>query len=440
MFGISVFLSEPITNETKEYIKLAKHMGVNGIFSSIHIPENDSKLYKERLKSLANISKDLGLNLMIDISKDALEKAGFSFENLSELKNIGVTGLRMDYGISSEIISKASKEMTIALNASTLTKDFIDELKYYKADFSAFEMWHNYYPREDTGLDNEFFFKTNKFLKSEGFKIVAFVPGDKILRAPIFKGLPTLEEHRQTTTYFSFIDMATNYLVDSVYIGDPEISLETFKKINEWINTKTMSLNCSVIENDNEIKNFVMCSFVPGDKILRAPLFKGLPTLEEHRQTTTYFSFIDMATNYLVDSVYIGDSEISLETFKKINEWINTKTISLNCSVIENDNEIKNFVMCSHKNRPDFSKKVIRSANARFLKIPFIKPKNNIERKIGSITIDNASYGRYMGEVQICKENLPSDTRVNVVANIIEEDIPLLSLIKSNTKYKLNEV
>lgn len=353
MFGISVFLSEPITNETKEYIKLAKHMGVNGIFSSIHIPENDSKLYKERLKSLANISKDLGLNLMIDISKDALEKAGFSFENLSELKNIGVTGLRMDYGISSEIISKSSKEMTIALNASTLTKDFIDELKYYKADFSAFEMWHNYYPREDTGLDNEFFFKTNKFLKSEGFKIVAFVPGNKILRAPIFKGLPTLEEHRQTTTYFSFIDMATNYLVDSVYIGDPEISLETFKKINEWINTKTISLNCSVIENDNEIKN---------------------------------------------------------------------------------------FVMCSHKNRPDFSKKVIRSADARFLKIPFIKPKNNIERKIGSITIDNASYGRYMGEVQICKENLPSDTRVNVVANVIEEDIPLLSLIKSNTKYKLNEV
>ena len=45
-----------------------------------------------------------------------------------------------------------------------------------------------------------------------------------------------------------------------------------------------------------------------------------------------------------------------------------------------------------------------------------------------------------MGEVQICKENLPSDTRVNVVANVIEEDIPLLSLIKSNTKYKLNEV
>lgn len=353
MFGISVFLSEPITDKTKEYISLAKQMGAKGIFSSIHIPENDASLYKDRLTSLANISKELGLNLMVDISEDALQKAGFSFENLSQLKNIGVTGLRMDYGISADIISKASKEMTIALNASTLTQDFINELKQHNANMSAFEMWHNYYPREDTGLDNDFFLKTNKFLKDEGFKVVAFIPGDKILRGPIFKGLPTLEDHRQTSTYFSFIDMSSNYLVDSVYIGDPEISLETFKKINEWLNNKTICLDCNIIETNQEIKN---------------------------------------------------------------------------------------FIMCLHINRPDFSKKVIRSANARFFKPPFITPKNNVERKIGSVTIDNTNYGRYMGEVQICKEDLPSDTRVNVVANIIKEDLPLLSLIKANAKYKLNEV
>ncbi len=353
MFGISVFLNEPITNETKKYISLAKEMGAKGIFSSIHIPENDASLYKERLTNLANIAKDLELNLMVDISQDALQKAGFSFDNLSELKSIGITGLRMDYGISSEIIAKASKEITIALNASTLTEDFINELKQHNANFSSFEMWHNYYPREDTGLDNDFFLSMNKSLKEEGFKVVAFVPGDKILRGPIFKGLPTLEDHRQTSTYFGFIDMVNNYLVDDVYIGDPQVTFETFKKINNYINTQTISLNCKVIEDDNDIKN---------------------------------------------------------------------------------------FVMCSHENRPDFSKKVIRSANARFLKIPFIKPKNNLERTIGSVTIDNASYGRYMGETQICKENLPSDSRVNIIAYVIEEDIPLLSLIKANTKYKLNEV
>lgn len=353
MLGISVFLNEPITDKTKNYINLAKKMGANGIFSSIHIPENDCAVYKERLTELGKISKALNLNLMIDISQDALNKAGFSFENLSKLKEIGVTGLRMDYGIPSEIIAKASNEITVALNASTLTNEFINELKEHNANFSSFEMWHNYYPREDTGLDNEFFLSKNKFLKSEGFKVVAFIPGDKILRGPIFKGLPTIEDHRETTSYFSFIDMISNYLVDNVYIGDPEVSLQTFEKISRWIETKTIELNCTILEKDLTIKNFVL----------------GL-----------------------------------------------------------------------HQNRPDFSKKVIRSANARFSKIPFIKPNNNIERKIGSITLDNASYGRYTGEIQICKENLASDSRVNVIGSITKEDIPLLSLIKSDTKFELKEV
>ncbi len=353
MLGISVFLNEPITNETKDYINLAKQMGAKGIFSSIHIPENNVSLYKERLTDLGKITKDLNLSLMVDISKDSLNKAGFSFNNLSNLKEIGVTGLRMDYGISTETIAKASNEITVGLNASTITKEFINDLKKYNANFSSFEMWHNYYPREDTGLDKDFFLSLNKFLKNEGFKVVAFVPGDKILRGPVFKGLPTIEDHRYETTYFSFIDMATNYLVDNVYIGDPEISLESFNKINNWIKTKTIELNCNMIETD--------------------------PT-------------------------------------------------------------IKNFVLGFHQNRPDFSKKVIRSANARFLQIPFISPNNNIKRKIGSVTIDNVNYGRYTGEIQICKENLDSDDRVNVIGNIVEEDISLLSLIKSNVKFQLKEV
>lgn len=353
MLGISVFLNEPIKEKTKYYIKQAKELGAKGIFSSIHIPENDACLYKERLKDLGAIAKSLNLDLMIDISQDALDKVGFSFNDLSSIKDIGITGLRIDYGINTDIIAKASKEMTIALNASTLTDEFIEELKNYNANFSSFEMWHNYYPREDTGLDEEFFLQMNNKLKKQGFKVIAFIPGDEILRAPIFKGLPTIESHREKTPYFAFIDLINNYDVDYAYIGDSRASLKTLTKISDYIST-----NC----------------------------------------------------------------------------------ISLDCKVIEDNEEIKNFVITSHQNRADFSKKVIRSANARFLKIPFIKPKNNIERKIGSVTIDNASYGRYTGEVQICKEDLPLDNRVNVIAKVIEEDIPLLNLIKANTKYKLNEV
>ena len=99
---------------------------------------------------------------MVDISGNALEKAGFSINRLKELKDLGVTGLRMDYHISNETIAKVSQELTVSLNASTITPKDIDELKEHKANFSKLEAWHNYYPRPETGLSREGFLKKNE--------------------------------------------------------------------------------------------------------------------------------------------------------------------------------------------------------------------------------------------------------------------------------------
>ena len=84
---------------------------------------------------------------MVDISGQALEKAGFSIDRVEELQELGVTGLRMDYHISNETIAQVSQKMTVSLNASTIRQEDIDELKEYKANFNQLEAWHNYYPR-----------------------------------------------------------------------------------------------------------------------------------------------------------------------------------------------------------------------------------------------------------------------------------------------------
>lgn len=94
---------------------------------------------------------------MVDISGEALKRAGFSLEDLTPLKAIGVTGLRMDYHISNQQIADWSHQLKISLNASTITPNDIDELKEAAADFSQIEAWHNYYPRLETGLDKEWY-------------------------------------------------------------------------------------------------------------------------------------------------------------------------------------------------------------------------------------------------------------------------------------------
>ena len=66
-----------------------------------------------------------------------------------------------------------------------------------------------------------------------------------------------------------------------------------------------------------------------------------------------------------------------------------------------------------------------------------IEPFNSVERQYGSITIDNVDMGRYMGELQIIKEDLPSDPRVNVVGRVTENHILYLESIEPGTKFRL---
>ena len=117
MFGFSIFLNEGLTRDTTQYIKEMAEYGFSGIFTSLHIPEDDASQYRKRLTDLGSIAKTYQLELMVDISGEALDRAGFSFKHLRELKEIGVTGLRMDYHISNQQIAELSQEMTIALNA-----------------------------------------------------------------------------------------------------------------------------------------------------------------------------------------------------------------------------------------------------------------------------------------------------------------------------------
>ena len=53
-------------------------------------------------------------------------------------------------------------------------------------------------------------------------------------------------------------------------------------------------------------------------------------------------------------------------------------------------------------------------------------PRNNVARSVGTVTIDNVDYGRYMGELQIDLCPLPADPRINVVAQVCEPDLALL--------------
>ncbi len=254
----------------------------------------------------------------------------------------------MDYAIDNQQIAAFSKEMTISLNASTLTEKDIRELQTYGADFTRLEAWHNYYPRPETGLDADWFQEKNRWLKAQGFFVQAFVPGDAKKRGPLFQGLPTLERHRNWSPFAAAIDLLATGSVDAVYIGDGMVSAKSAQQFATYLQEARIVLRVKDLGS-------------------------------------TYFEHV------------LGD----------------------------------------HQNRYDEARDVLRSADARFNAIPEVKPELSQERPMGAVTIDNQEYLRYMGEIQVCKRPLPADPKVNLAAQVIPADLPLIQQIKAGMRFKL---
>ncbi|WP_080873983.1 DUF871 domain-containing protein [Oceanobacillus timonensis] len=232
MLGISIYLGNTPIEEQLPYIRKMKESGFQSIFTSLHIPEDDQTVYKEQLQALGKAASELDMELMADISPNSLQALGFHWENADQLLNWGLSGLRIDYGVDEQTMIDLSHKMRIALNASTINVDSLNQMKANGLQVEAVEAWHNYYPRPETGLGLVDFIEKNMALTATGLTVMAFIPGDKQLRGPLFEKLPTLERHRQFSPFAAFLQLEKLAGLDKVIVGDIEISdaaLEQFR-------------------------------------------------------------------------------------------------------------------------------------------------------------------------------------------------------------------
>ncbi|MBS2969166.1 DUF871 domain-containing protein [Metabacillus sp. KIGAM252] len=161
-------------------------------------------------------------------------------------------------------------------------------------------------------------------------------------------------------------------------------------------------------------------AFIPGRGEKRGPLFEGLPTLEKHRAINPLHAAIEL-DQMDTDHIYIGDADFGGELLEDLLLYSKEDTIKIRISSTPSLNE-------RYQVRPDLSRDVIRLLNTRTNRsIPPLPAK---PRSKGVITMDNDLYGRYRGEIQLVKEDLPGDERVNVIGRISASDQPLLELIQ----------
>lgn len=200
----------------------------------------------------------------------------------------------------------------------------------------------------------------------------------------------------------------------------------------------------SFLEKTELLKSYKIpvYAFIPSKNGRRGPIYEGLPTVEIHRNLKPGIAARHLIYTRLIDGVYFGDAYAAESEIKEVMD-IDPEIIDLSIELTPGIScEEKNIVFVPvHTNRLDTSDMVIRSEESRgYAKIgEKIKPRNTVERRAFSVTIDNEKYLRYSGELQIVLKDLPADGRVNVVGFIPEDEHILISQINPGTKFRFRK-
>ena len=322
-------------------------VGVKGtfVFTSFHIQEELDGQYIERSKALCNFLKEAGFFIIGDVSPKTLKF--FDYEDINCFaEDMVLDVLRIDYGFSLAEILAIHDQFGIAFNASTV--DRLEAKALVDAGKQVYAM-HNYYPRPETGLDEEYFNSVNQALQAIGIKVLAFIPGDEIKRGPIEAGLPTLERHRYIPPYIGYLDLKVNFNTDGIFIGDVQLSQKQESLIRDY----------------------------GRDGVIIIP------------------AALNSAYEYLYGKNFTirVDSPAVLMRLQESREYSCEGTLQ--------------------------------------------EPKDCVIRNQGAITMDNKNYGRYSGEIQIIRQGLPQDDRVNVIGHIKEEYITIMHCIKNGARIRL---
>lgn len=189
-------------------------------------------------------------------------------------------------------------------------------------------------------------------------------------------------------------------------------------------------INHRLKENDIDV-----ITFIPNHKSSRGPVFSGLPTLEHQRYQSPWVSFLELSSSSEIDGILLSDLELDPKDLQAILSYQESGIISLPTSFDKPFNHLIDQIYTIRIDSPDI---LLRLEESREFATPgkIIEPYNCTTREVGSITCDNKHYGRYSGEIQILKEALPTDYRVNVVGQLQKNYTLLTKFIPNGSKIK----
>lgn len=221
--GCSLYLSNS-SDLTSQWLSDYHNAGFSFAFSTLNMIEEEQDA--DSFSQLVAACQQAGMTLFVDINRASFQRFG-----VLGLKELGVTALRIDDGLSLDELSHLAQEFLLVLNASTLTDGVITAMKETGMDLSKIFACHNYYPKPYTGLSRDKVRAINQRLHSFGIKVISFIAGEE-RRFPLYEGLPTIEDQRNMRPIQAALESLVYCQSDFVCVGDNALSESSLRQLS----------------------------------------------------------------------------------------------------------------------------------------------------------------------------------------------------------------
>ena len=139
---------------------------------------------------------------------------------------------------------------------------------------------------------------------------------------------------------------------------------------------------------------------------------------------------------WFLDGIFAGDPEVSAREQEYIRHFCTTGELCLPVALRPGYETLYDRTFTC---RPDSPKGLVRYQESRLYSCfgSTVQPDNCTERRRRCVTMDNIGYGRYSGEIQLMRADLPADEKVNVIGEVPAEYDLLLDCIKRGKTFRM---
>ena len=145
-----------------------------------------------------------------------------------------------------------------------------------------------------------------------------------------------------------------------------------------------------------------------------------------------------MVLRFGMDGVFVGDPGLSAGEQRRIRRFQEEGVLSIPAAL---DPAYAGLYGQVFTCRPDSPSWLVRFTESREYSCfgEAVEPRHCVSRGRGSITVDNRTYGRYSGEVQLLRREAPPDSRVNVIGQVPDSALLLADRIPRGGSFTLVE-